>query len=122
MGWASRKRIATGPIFIPRNDPTTESESYSIEGRISMNEVMKLMQPLNKAEKRAVRAHRICTHAFFTVGNTNSSAQDILLTARYSRLEELPDHGYPKARSVASAIEDLLWRKWCDDAVKAGLQ
>ena len=73
-----------------------------------------LMRHLNNAEKRAVRAHRILTHAYYT------SRVDLCLEMRHKRLSELPDS--TRAWDAAIRIESENWTRWVKEAKKAGLR
>ena len=81
-----------------------------------MNEIVKMMQHLNNAEKRAVKAHRILTHAFFT------SKCYACLEYRYNRINEFEPATMLKLTHIASAVEAANWRRWCTEAEKAGLR
>jgi len=72
------------------------------------------MRHLNNAEKHAVRAHRILTHAFFT------SNENFCLKLRHKGLDELPYSG--RAREVANQVEDENWVRWIKEAEEAGLR
>jgi len=73
-----------------------------------------LMRHLNNAEKRAVRAYRILTHAFFT------SRESFCLEFRHKGLDELPYSS--RAREVAIQIENENWVRWIKEAEEAGLR
>lgn len=81
-----------------------------------MNETMKLMQYLNNAEKRAVRADRILTHAFYTRPSSDKDTEYLLLTTRSSIMDLLPLESFEKARAVARKIEQLCLNKWMDES------
>ena len=87
-----------------------------------MNEIMKLMLPLNNKEKQAVKAHRILTHAYFTTSTYCPAAANLLLRNRFLIMGALPDGGHSKAYHVATKIEDLEWQHRCDEARAAGLR
>jgi len=79
------------------------------------SETMKLMRGLNNTEKRAVKAYRILTHAFYT-----SRGEALFLTMRYELFKNLK--ATSRAYTVASKIESLNWQRWCDEARAAGLR
>lgn len=83
-----------------------------------MNTTIKAMQHLNNAEKKAVKAHRILTHAFFTSGGWTH----VLLKHRYDRIDELPLERRALCLDIAAQIEEENWKRWCDEAVAAGLR
>ena len=84
-----------------------------------INETMKMMQHLNNAEKRTVKAFRVLTHAFYCVYLYDRDAANLLLNYRWKALNELPK--LEPAWSIALNIKDTQWRKWCKDAKAAGL-
>lgn len=79
------------------------------------SETMKLMRGLNNTEKRAVKVHRMLTHAFYT-----SRGEDLFLTMRFELFKNLKDPS--RAYTVAFEIEELNWQRWCDEAKAAGLR
>jgi RNA:NAD 2'-phosphotransferase (TPT1/KptA family) len=85
-----------------------------------MNEIMKLMQGLSPKEKRAVRAYRILTHAFFCGSIHKEDSVRILFDLRCKVMRELK--AYDRAARVAREIVDLCADKWMADAIKAGLR
>jgi len=85
-----------------------------------INETMKMMQHLNNAEKRAVKAYRMLTHAFFCVYHYDKDAANLVLNYRWKVLYELPK--LDPAWSIALNILDTQERKWCKDARAAGLR
>ena len=82
---------------------------------------MKLMRHLNNAERRAVRAHRILTHAFYCLPADDRSG-GLLLQKRWESFSELPADSHHKVRLVTMLIENMNWQRWCDEASEAGLR
>lgn len=85
-----------------------------------MQSIPELMRNLNNAERRAVRAYKVLTHAYYTTASYDQTAADLMLYIRHERIVELRSSA--KARMVASAIEAQYWNSWCDEAKKAGLR
>jgi hypothetical protein len=103
-----------GPYLKLANKAACAKNNAKGKGKHKMPTTAELMRHLNNAEKRAVRAHRILTHAFVT------SRESFCLKMRYKSLDELPNNG--KAREAAVRIESENWARWIKEAEKAGLR
>ena len=102
-------------LYLKRASYSTELPVLKLKEN-TMNETMKLMQKLSKEQKKAVRVHRIFTHAYFTSGDW------MCIQLRHQLIEALPPKNRSKAWDVAGAIEDLNWKHWCDEAKAVGLR
>ena len=88
--------------------------------RGEMNETIKSMQHLNNADKRAVRAYRILSHAFFTLPSNCVEAGNLLLNKRNEVMNTLPSESHIRATKVACMIKDANWERWIDEARACG--
>ena len=85
-----------------------------------MNETIKSMQHLNNADKRAVRAYRILSHAFFSLPS-NDKANDLLLVKR-NEISFVKGVSFNKFEPVARVIVNKNWDRWITEARAAGLR
>jgi hypothetical protein len=78
-------------------------------------EILRLMAPLNAAEKRAVRGFRILTHAFFCM-SPERSEKNLLLNKRWECLNNVAPKRQNYIIGIAVQISDLCSSDWMDEA------